>query len=786
MKAVFRNFLFLLKRFKIATFLNIIGLSMAFAAFIVMMIQVRFEYRFDRCHPNAGQTFRVDLVRGNSPTTTLPRAFADAVIASSPHIKEGCIITPINKWMEDKYVAVGDGEQNNGFKVPFMTCYPSITHIFGFQFTEGDPDCLKDPEKAIIPESMAQRMFGNESAIGKQLHLKEYIWTKGNKDLTIGGVYKDFPGNTQIENVVYTQIDNSQSNDWMSQNYLCYLLFGNKEEAAKFEANFNKTFDFSPLGYNQETSISLVPLTDIYFSQTGFRAGNINTVRILFTIAWLVVIIAAINYMNFSVAMTPMRIRSLNTQKILGSSVPALRASLVSEAIIITFVSWSIALCWVFILVEQNVLSFFGADLHLQNNLSLVAVTGLIALVIGLAAGLYPAFYATSFQPALVLKGNYGLLPAGRRLRVVLIGFQFFISISLIIAAIFIQKQNYYLQHFDHGYDKEQIAIVSLNGDMYYKSRELYVNQLKAYPGIEEVAFSKQKLGASDGYTQYGFKYKDRVFGGYTLEVSDNFLRVMRIPILEGRDFLPSDTAGQSMAFILNNSLQEKIGVNAGETIEMTSWSMPLCMVTGITGEVKFTSLRKERDDILFLFGSNAALPVSYIRLKTGTNLFEAVKHIRRTVADIDPTYPVEVEFYDQILNSLYQKEENLNKNIFLMSILAIFISIAGIFGMVMFETQYRRKEIGIRKVFGSSLEEILFYFNKTYLFILCVSFLFAVPVAYYVINGWLENFAYKPPVSWWGFALAGALVCMITVIIVSVQSYRAATANPVDSLKTE
>lgn len=786
MKAVFRNFLFVLKRFKIATLLNILGLSMAFAAFIVMMIQVRFEYRFDRCHPNAEQIFRVDLIKENTPNSILPRAFADAVIASSPHIKEGSIITPINKWMEDRYVAVGDGEQSNGFKVPFVTCYPNITHIFGFQFTEGDLNCLKDPEKAIIPRSMAQRMFGNESAIGKQLHLKEYIWTKGNKELTIGGVYKDFPGNTQIENVIYTQIDNSQTNDWMSQNYICYLLFDNKEEAAKFEVNFNKTFDFSPLGNNQKTSINLMPLTDIYFNQTGFRTGNLNTVRILFAIAWLVIIIAAINYMNFSVAMTPMRIRSLNTQKILGSSVSALRASLVSEAMMITFVSWGVALLWVFVLVEQNFLSFFGADLHLQKNLSLGAISGLIALLVGLAAGLYPAFYATSLQPALVLKGNYGLLPAGRKLRIILIGFQFIISISLIIAAIFIQKQNYYLQNFNQGFDKEHIAIVSLDDNMYHKNRDLYVNQLKAYPGIDDVAFSKQKLGASDGYTQYGFTYKEKVFGGYTLEVSDNFLSVMRIPIREGRDFLPSDTVGRSMAFILNNSLQQKIGVNAGETIGMTSWSMPLCMVAGITGEVKFTSLRKESDDILFLFGSNAALPVSYIRLNAGINLFEVVKHIRRTVADIDPTYPVEVEFYDQILNNLYQKEETLNKNILFLSILAISISIAGIFGLVMFETQYRRIEIGIRKVFGSSIEEILLHFNKTYLFILCVSFLLAVPVAYYAITRWLENFAYKTPVSWWGFALAGILVFIITVITVSIQSYKAATANPVDALKSE
>lgn len=787
MKSVLRNLSFVLKRFSVASMLNIAGLSVAFAAFIVIMIQVDFEYRFDHCHPNAEYIFRVDLVRDGHPNGILPRAFADAVITSSPHISEGAIITPINEWLGNHYITVGDGAENSGFNEPFQTCYPNITSIFGFLFTEGNPDCLKDPEKIIIPKSMSQRLFGNETAIGKQIHLQENLWTKeGMKDLTVGGVYEDFPGNTQMKNVIYTRIDNTQSNDWYSSNYLCYLLFNDKQEAKEFEVYFNDKFDFSVLGYTEKTNIRLLPLTDIYFSQTGFRSGNANAVRILFAIAVLVIIIASINYINFSIAMTPMRIRSLNTQKILGSSIARLRVSLISEAVIIALMAWILSLVWVFILTEYNLLSSFEADLHLHKHLPLVLVTALIVLSAGLISGLYPAFYSTSFQPALVLKANFGLLPAGRKLRIALIGFQYVISIALIIAAIFIQKQNLYLRHFDQGFDKEQIAVVKLNRDLYSKSRDLYVGQLKTYSGIKDVAFSKQTLGASDGYTTYGFKYKDREVGGYTLEVSDNFLDVMNIVVPEGRGFLPSDVIDGNPTFVVNRSFQQKTGISAGETIEMKSWGMPNCNVVGITGDVKFTSLRQGNDDILFLVGSNAALPVSYIRIKAGTSIPEAIKHIRRTVADIDPTFPLEVEFYDEILANLYQKEEYLNKNIALVSLLAIFISVVGIFGLVMFETQYRRKEIGIRKALGSSTREILLFFNKTYLLILGVCFLLAIPAAYYAIRRWMENFAFKTPLSWWGFALAGAVVLVLTVTIVSVQSYRAATANPVDSLKTE
>ena len=779
-----KNFLFLLKRFKTSSVLNILGLSVAFAAFIAIMIQVSFEYNFDSCHPNAKRIYRVDMLTSDQSNQILPRAFADAVIASSPHIKEATIVTPIDEWVGTVYVSTGNEANEKGFMEPFETCYPGITKIFGFTFTEGDPNCLNDPEKVIIPQSMARRMYGNEPATGKLLHLKESLWTKDNKDLTIGGVYKDLPGNTQIKNVIYTKIDDSQKNDWMSQNYILYLLFDTDNESSAFEANFNKTFDFSPLGRDGKVAIGLKPLRDIYFSQSGFRSGNENTVKILFSIALLIIIIAAINYMNFSIAMTPMRIRSLNTQKILGSSTTALRTSLVSEAVILSFFSWMIALFILVFLKESNQLSFFDADLNLLNHIPLLFITVIIALLIGFCAGLFPAFYATAFQPALVLNGNFGLSPAGRKLRTFLIGFQYVISICLIIAAIFMQKQNHFLLNYNQGFDKEQVAIVQLNNKMYRENKDLYVNKLKEYSGIEDVAFSKQMLGASDGYTSYGFQYKDKYFGGFTLEVSDNFLNVMNIPVTEGRSFMPSDTSGRNLAFIINKPMQKELDITAGETIETTSWNYPKSNVVGIVGDLKFTSLRQGEDNILFLFGSPAALPYSYVRLKAGTNLFNAISHIRKTTASIDPTFPVKIEFYDEVLNNLYKKEINLNKSISLLSGLAIIISIVGIFGLVLFETQYRRKEIGIRKVFGSTTQEILALFNKTYFRILCVCFVIAAPVAWYGVNRWMENFAYKTKLSWWIYPLSFLIVFVLTSITVTFQNWRAASSNPVESMK--
>jgi putative ABC transport system permease protein len=244
--------------------------------------------------------------------------------------------------------------------------------------------------------------------------------------------------------------------------------------------------------------------------------------------------------------------------------------------------------------------------------------------------------------------------------------------------------------------------------------------------------------------------------------------------------------AGGNSAVILNKPLQDSVGVNAGDTIKMTSWGQPTCRVVGITGDIKFTSLRQGQDPILFLTGSPSELPVSYIRLKAGVNVFDAVNHIRRCLADIDPTFPFEPEFYDDVFNRLYQKEMNLNKNISLLSILAIIISMVGVFGLVLFETQYRRKEIGIRKVFGSTTSEILSLFNRTYFRMLCIGFVPAAPIAWYSTNRWLESFAYKTRMDWWVYLLAFAIVLVLTVATVTFQIRRAAGSNPAESIKAE
>ena len=785
MKTILRNFLSVLRRFKMATFLNVAGLAVAFAAFIVILIQVNYERSFDRCHPTAERVFRVELETPGTFGLILPRGFVETVIQSSPHIEAGSLIYPYNSAI---YFSVMENGEKIGYREPVYTCNPEITRVFDFPILEGDIDCLKDPDKLILPESIARKIFGDQPAVGKMLHAEENVETKDNREYTVGAVYKDFPGNTQMRNLIYTAIGPTfQRDNFGASNFACYVLLDKAESAQDVVDNFNANFDFTKIG-KKDQQLKLTPLTAIYYlneSQDGmiFRSGNNEVTLLLFFIALLIIIVAAINFTNFSTALTPLRIKSINTQKVLGSSDRLLRNALLAEAAIVSLIAWSISLVLVWMLGRTTALPFVEADLSILKNLPIVLITGGVALITGVVAGLYPSWYVTSFPPALVLKGSFGLSPSGRKLRTILVCVQFIVSILLIIGASFVQLQNDYMRSFSLGFDKDQIAIVELSGELYNKHHETYVNRLKEFPDIEDVAFAMEKVASKDGYSTNGAVLKQKEFHFFMIMTSPNFLRVMGIPVEEGRDFSLSDELSEEPVYIFNETAKLAVNMEQGDILQ--SWIPD--RIIGFTGNVKFTSLRNGENNIAFVVSKMPyPMSVSYIRLKAGSDVHAAVNHIRKTLADLDPAYPFDVQFYDTIFNHLYHKEENLRSLITVFSILAIIISLVGVFGLVVFDTQYRRKEIGVRKVHGATNSEILKMLNRSYIYIVLVCFALATPIGYYGIKKWLESFAYKTPMYWWVYLAALTIVLVITIGTVTFQSWRAANANPVDSLKAQ
>lgn len=795
MKLMIRNLLYLFKRFKTAVVLNLFGLTIAFAAFLLIVMQVDYEMNYDAMHSKSGRTFRLEANHGEFEHNAIHcLMFSDAFVNSSAHITDYSYRYPF--YGGERYCQideVDDQGEAKVFKENFQLCLPNISDVFDFHMKEGSVECLSIPGSVLIPESVAKRLFNKQSAIGKRIRMSGSSgWQPVSTTiLTIGGVYKDFPGNTTVQNRIYVpmdQLDLLKSSWQMYANEIYVTLDDplNKEEVLD---HFNKTFDFakSQMGSAQEIALRLTPLKDVYYTHdTTFDfnpKGHRETNYVLLGIAFLILFIAGINFTNLTTSLIPLRLKTINTHRVLGCSIYKLRAISLIESIVICLISYILALFIVNDLSYTPIANWVDADIRLSQYKGLILLTALIAILTGCLAGLYPAIRSSSYAPALVLKGSFGLSPKGKKLRVALIGFQYTVSIALIIVTLFMGLQNHFMTSSEQlGFNKDQVAIVNLTPEIYAKHKPQYIQKLKDYPGIEDVAFSVYELSKEDDMIDLEYaRHEDKDVFFKVFYASENFLSVMDIQVEEGRDFTREDLNKAQSDYIINPAAERDFHLHPGDRFNDRT-------VLGVSKDFRFNSCRIASSPFVFALNNDIPNPklVSYIRFNSKTNLQEAVAHVRETLKEIDPTFPFEISFYNTILNNLYQKEQTLGKLISLFGIMAILISIVGVFGLVLFETQYRRKEIGIRKINGATTGQILLMFNKTYIRIVSVCFIISIPIAWMGTQQWLENFAYKTPLHLWVFIVAFLIILSVTIGTVTFRNWQAANENPVNSVKSE
>lgn len=784
MKTIIRNLLGVVRRFKMATLLNVMGLSIAFAAFIILMIQLQYDWGFDRFQKNAERIYRVGLYTpdwGNQVVVSPP--FAEAFVQSSPHIETGALLS---SWGSQLALKRGNDTDETSFWCPVNAITPEYASVFDFQMLEGKIESLDNPGYVLIAQSQAEKFFGDEPAVGKQL-------TADKLSFVVGGVYKDFPQNSVVQNAVYRRIGEKENQDnWNANGYQLYVLLddpGKKDQIiADFKNHFNHEY------YDWKTKdVRLTQLTDIYYeADARFDSqkdkGNKTMVFVLFTIAVLIVVIAGINFTNFSNALVPMRIRSINTQKVLGGSDNTLRCAMLVEAVAICLFSFILSLFIVKGMANTWLADMISGELSLEANIPLLIGTGVLAALTGLLAGAYPAWHITSFSPALVLKGSFGLSPSGKRMRSLLVSFQYVISFALIIAALFIYLQNHYMLASSLGFDKEHVAIVELNGQL-IKNIEAVENRLEQEVSVQEVSFAADLLSASDEYTDFGRGYRENNVQFKVFVVSPDFLRLMNIPVISGRDFLQEDSKSVGGVYLFNEAARLQYDLVAGEYITGNEWyEAPPALIAGFIDDIKYASFRTEVAPMAFYVSPAAGYRprYAYIKIKAGADIRDAVASIRKALTSIDKNFPAEIRFYDTILNNLYKRELSIGWLISLFSLIAVFISVVGVLGLVIFESEYRKKEIGLRKVHGATTSQILLMFNKVYVRILIVCFVLAIPVAYYGVSRWMVYFAYKIPMYWWVYAVAFVVVSVITFLTVTFQNWKTANENPVESIKTE
>ena len=406
-------------------------------------------------------------------------------------------------------------------------------------------------------------------------------------------------------------------------------------------------------------------------------------------------------------------------------------------------------------------------------------------MVVGIVAGIYPAFYVTSFQPALALKGSAGLTPRGRQLRTTLIALQLFISCILVVYIAILYLQSHYLFTSDYGFDKDEVLYVRLNNELRAK-KDAAQGELLRLSGVEDVAYSQFLLGVGNGFMSWGRGDDDHQIETMAVfPVSWQFLRTMGIRIVEGRDFNQHD----HQVFIINEA-----GRRAWNWVEMDK---PLLSdmgnVVGVCTDLRFSTARADRTQkpmAFIAYDENdqdfGAYNYMFIRTTAGTDKVQLRRMITESLTGLGLEEQPEVRFIDQDLEITYQEELRFIRQVLLFSVICLIITLIGVFCLTLFETEYRRKEIGIRKVFGSTEEAILLLLSRRYVAIILISFILAAPVAYYLGHEWLQSFAERTPIYWWLFPLALAAVSAITLATVCIQGWRAATENPVNSIKTE
>ena len=811
MKIAFRNFLTTLRRYKISSLLNVIGLTLAFTAFYVIMTQVWWELGYNCSLHEADRIYLVENEDWYEPgkwSSWLNRPVPERVIASTAGVEVGgCMWGGFGSgtcWTSNE-----PSFGYNKFSASCGSVSLPFLDVFAFRSVEGDVHDLGKPKSVIVSREAAERM---------RVGVGSLIWVDTDEPqpdgaMEVVAVFEDFPDNSLlgecevVKNLGETNL--YTTSEWSFNYFVKFRPGADPDEFARQWTNVNQEMQREAAEKRAAAGdaaddddesgiygVRLSPVSELYFesdSQAPCRQGSVVTTYTLLGIAVLVIVLAFINFVNFFFALVPVRIRTVNTFKVFGAPASSLHFNFVFEAFGLVLIALLAAWYVSFALQGTEFASYISASLALSQNLEVVGLVAVVAFVMALAASLYPAWYITSFAPALVVKGSFGGTRSGRRLRTLLLGVQFFISIGLIIATSFIRLQHDYMMHYDMGFDKENLLAVRLSerGAVSYDALR---QKLLSDPQVKDVTGATSRL-VSVGRMGWGREFKGRQVAFQSYVVQPDFLRVMGIPITDGRDFLESDFDKELGTMIFNEAARREFEMQVGDRIN--GFVSPDEQIVGFCADFNFKPLQYGVSPFCFYLLPKKIqqenywhLPhVVYVRMTPGADIAAVTAHIRRCIAEVDPrTEPgdIVVRVFDEELGLEYDNERKLTAIVGLFALLAVVIALMGVFGLVLFETQHRRREIAVRRVMGASRGEILAMFNRRYVMLVAVCFVLAVPVSIWAVRHWLAGFAYAVPLYWWVFALALAGVLAVTALTVTVRSWRAVNENPAESVKSE
>ena len=787
------------RRYRLATLLNLLGLGVAVATFYLFMTQVIYNRTYNHNIHNHEHMYRLEIyggLFGEDWGCNICRPFV-TLLKEIPQVKDATYISPyINK----TDVKMG----NRTITVPFINMGKPGIEFFTGKLLSGSSKTCGDGHNVIVSRSTAEKMFGTANAAGKTFEGENGDGSKTT--VTVVGVSEDMPDNCTLPNGVYICENESVMNEQSEWSFNVYMLLDDGANPKKVEratklafmkANGVSEKDEKKFDKEVNMKIRITPVDDIYFSGVGPNdRGNRNLVGVLTVASVFVLFIAMLNLLNFSLSEIPMRMRGINTRRVMGASVGSLRLKMIMENVMFAFVALLIGILLVVAFQRnESCMKLVSGDIHFASHMVLAAIMAVSALVVGALSAVVPAFYSTSFTPAMVLKGSFGLSPRGRRLRMAIMAGPFCLAFALTIYIDVMSSQSSYIFNSDYGFNKNEVFYTGLSEEAQTK-KDAVRAELKKLPFVESVGFAQNAIGTSDGYMGWGRGDGDHHMVLQVLPCDYEYLRTMQLKIVEGRDFRESDM--KTGAYVLNKTAMAQykwlvVGDSIGR--QNSGWgSQSNYNIVGVCNNFKLKSMRCDNSNVavaFVIFGPDMAqwgdrCGQVFVRVAKNQDKIEAKRRIAEVLNKLDGSQKYEMKFLDDDLQQTYVEEFRFISQVKLFAIICIIITIIGVFSLTMFETEYRRKEIAIRKVMGSSVGSVVRLFAMRYALPLVVAFVVAAPVGWWLSNSWLQSFAEHTPIHWWLFPLSFVLVSAVVITTVIIQSWRVATANPVESIKTE
>jgi putative ABC transport system permease protein len=779
-KVALRN----MKRHKGYSSINITGLAIGMACCLLISLWIFDELSFDRFHEFADRIYRVEFDQNYSGklfhVNVSPYPLARALETEIPEIEQAT-----------RYGGMGDllfqSGQNTFYENRIMAVDPKFLTVFSFPLVKGDSStALNDPMSLVISQKTAKKYFGTEDPMGKTLTVN----TKYEFQVT--GIIRDVSQNStfrfdMLMSFRFLEKMGYAPDDWDSNNTPTYVRLSEGADiptiTAKVQALNAKYRDVEKLTF------SLMPLKRIHlYNRSGFDSGPRASqfVYIFSMIAFFVLLIACINFMNLSTARSAKRAKEVGIRKVVG----AVRAEIVrqfyGESLMFMLISLVLALVMVILTLPLfNALAGKSLSLSLVTAWQLLIGLTAVALFTGWISGSYPAFFLGSFQPVSTLKGKLRSGPKNALFRRALVVVQFTLSISLIIGTGVVFNQLNFLKTKKLGYEKEHSIYISLRGG----NRSLYAqlkSELERHPGLLGVSGAEHRpsmINSNTSGSEWEGKDPELSVSTYVTRVDYDFLKTMDIELEEGRSFSPEFSTDAESAFIINQELARVMGSDSAVDKSFSLWGREGSVI-GVVKDFHFLSLKKDIEPLVMMLGPQS-INFLLIRLNA-VNIPASLAHIEKTWERVVPNFPFEFRFLNEDFDTLYRSEERMGDILKYFAGLAVFIACLGLLGLASFAAEQRTKEIGVRKVLGASSPQITWLIYKEFIMLLVISNLVAWPVSYLVMHGWLQDFAYRTGIDVVIFILAALAAVVSAFLTVSYQALKASQANPIKALRYE